>query len=61
MSQNNEKGGNWNVDCQVTERVLLQRQCLSTKLQSIASQKSVILTAICRVIGSYAILCMFIP
>jgi len=51
-SQNNEKEGNWNVDCQVTERVPLQRQCLSTKLQSITSKKSVILTAI---------LCMFIP
>jgi hypothetical protein len=60
MSQNNEKEGNWNVDCQVTERVPLQRQCLSL-LNCRTSQKSVILTAICRVIGSYAILCMFIP
>lgn len=34
------------------QRIPLQRQCLSTKLQSITSKKSVILTAI---------LCMFIP
>lgn len=41
--------------------VPLQRQCLCTKLQSVTSKKIVILTAICRVIGSCAVLCLFTP